>query len=84
MTEITSNPKIAQLNDALRTTFFGGSVTVTQGIQALAEETQRAILEAVRTFNDFSEDNDPYGEHDFGAFWHQGIRINWKIDCVPQ
>jgi hypothetical protein len=26
------------------------------------------------------EDNDPHGEHDFGAFEHEGQRIFWKID----
>jgi hypothetical protein len=28
----------------------------------------------------FTEDNDPHGEHDFGAFEHEGARIFWKID----
>ena len=27
------------------------------------------------------EGDDPYGEHDFGAFDHAGQRIFWKIDC---
>ena len=31
-------------------------------------------------FNDFTPDNDPYGERDFGAFTHKGQRIFWKID----
>jgi hypothetical protein len=30
----------------------------------------------VETFDVF----DPYGEHDFGAFEHNGQRIFWKID----
>ena len=30
--------------------------------------------------NDFNEDNDPYGEHDFGAIDHNGQKIYWKID----
>ena len=34
----------------------------------------------MRTFDDFSEDNDPWGEHDFGSFEHNGRTINWKID----
>ena len=28
----------------------------------------------------FTPDNDPYGEHNFGSFEHNGIRVFWKID----
>ena len=28
----------------------------------------------------FCEDNDPYGEHDFGAFEVEGEKLFWKID----
>lgn len=38
------------------------------------------ILSCVREFNDFSPDNDPYGEHDFGSFDYKGNKIFWKID----
>jgi hypothetical protein len=36
--------------------------------------------EKVETFDLFTQDNDPYGERDFGAFEHNGARIFWKID----
>jgi hypothetical protein len=39
----------------------------------------RAIA-AVCAFSEFTEDNDPHGEHDFGAFEIDGVRLNWKID----
>jgi hypothetical protein len=34
-------------------------------------------------FKDFTEDNDPYGEHDMGSFHIEGVtrKIFWKIDC---
>ena len=35
-------------------------------------------------FDAFTEDNDPHGEHDFGAFDHAGHRIFWKIDYYDQ
>ncbi len=41
---------------------------------------QCAIIEKVVTFDDFTPDNDPHGERDFGAFDHGGKRIFWKID----
>ena len=39
---------------------------LTSGVQDL--ERQLDILQKVRSFDQFTEDNDPYGEHDFGAF----------------
>jgi len=73
--------RIAQLNDEFRKTAGQGDhVYMTQGIQVLPPEDRLLILNLVKTFNNFSEDNDPYGEHDFGAFDHKGERIFWKID----
>lgn len=52
----------------------------TPGISALSMDDQSAIREKVELFDDFRRSNDPYGEHDFGAFEHDGKRIYWKID----
>lgn len=72
---------IADLNDLLRMTFIGGRVMMTSGIDALPFPVRESILGRVRTFDAFSEDNDPYGEHDFGSFEQEGAgRIFWKID----
>lgn len=76
------NLKVRELNDTFRTTGRGnGQVVITQGIQALSEADIRAILQKVQQFDQFSEDNDPWGEHDFGAFDHDGQKIFWKMDC---
>ena len=72
---------IAELNDAFRQSFTGGQVFFTRGVSALPQDMQGAITERVRSFDDFGEDNDPHGEHDFGAFDHDGRKIFWKIDC---
>jgi len=45
-----------------------------QGIAALPLPAQSAIREKVELFDNFTEDNDPHGEHDFGAFEHEDIR----------
>lgn len=71
---------IRALNDSLRTTFMGGRVLMTAGVQCLPEDTRSKVLTAVREFRDFSEDNDPHGEHDFGAFELAGQKFFWKID----
>ena len=80
---------ISKLNDRFRLSLgllplngnIPGRAVMTAGIAALAPELQVSILSKVRSFNDFTEDNDPYGEHDFGAFDLDGPgRIFWKID----
>lgn len=74
-------PEIAALNDlARRAMGLACRVVQTPGIAALPPEDQSAIREKVETFDTFTPDNDPYGEHDFGAFEHKGKRIFWKID----
>lgn len=76
-----SKNTILKLNDLLRTTFIGGKVLTTIGVRELPVEVQEDLLTKVRSFDDFCEDNDPYGEHDFGAF-EQSVagKIFWKID----
>ena len=71
----------AGLNDELRRTGRGGRVMMTAGVAALPEAERLALLEQVRTFAAFSPDNDPHGEHDFGAFAVGDVRCLWKIDC---
>ena len=39
---------------------------------------------AVASFAAFTEDNDPYGEHDFGAFHLSGDKLFWKIDTYEK
>ena len=72
--------KIRQLNDILRKTFIGGRVMLTTGVRAKSAEEQAEILQTVRLFNEFTKANDPYGEHDFGRFTHNGESIIFKID----
>ena len=69
-----------RLNDAFRQTFNGGKVVLTKNISILPSEELSAIVHKVQTYNNFNKDNDPYGEHDFGSFEHNGNTIFWKID----
>ena len=75
---MSSTEKIRELNDQFRQTMRGGRLMLTCGIAG--RNDTNAILDRVRQFNGFSEDNDPHGEHDFGAFDHAGDKIFWKID----
>jgi hypothetical protein len=76
--------RIAELNDALRTTFVGGEVFLTRGISTKPASGQQAIMARVRAFTDFTPENDPYGEHDFGSFEFLGETIFWKVDCYDR
>lgn len=71
---------VAALNDAFRRSFVGGQIVLTSGVTALPSPDAMAIIVAVRRFNVFNADNDPYGEHDFGSLEHGGRRYFWKID----
>ncbi len=74
--------RVRELNDRFREHGVGtGTLLITQGIQALGLANERRIIETVRTFDDFSPESDPWGEHDFGMFKHDGETIYWKIDC---
>ncbi|KXG87583.1 DUF3768 domain-containing protein [Agrobacterium bohemicum] len=72
--------RIRELNDVFRTTWLTGTVLLTSGIQSLADATQSHIVEGVQDFNAFTPDNDPHGEHDFGAVTVDGHKVFWKID----
>ncbi len=75
-----STAKIRALNDALRTLTGEGRIFFTAGIAALPRDEQAAILDRVFAFTDFTPDNDPHGEHDFGSFERAGKTVFWKID----
>ncbi|MBL0001836.1 MAG: DUF3768 domain-containing protein [Sphingomonadales bacterium] len=73
--------RIRQLNDQFRKLGIGnGSTMITPGIMEKGHVFMMAALLAVRTFNDFTNGNDPYGEHDFGAFTMGGERLFFKLD----
>lgn len=78
---MASDPReIARLNDRFRQTFMGGKVVMTQGVASLSEETKANVFDAVRTFASFTEDSDPYNEHDFGLFEVDETPFFFKID----
>jgi len=72
--------RIRELNDAFRTTLTGGRVLITAGVQARGGDFVARALEAVRTFDTFTPENDPHGEHDFGNLEVDGVNLFWKLD----
>ena len=77
---------LAVQNDAFRKGLphqpvLRGERVHTAGIEARGLEAILDIWRSVRAFDTFTEANDPYGEHDFGAFDHPlAGKVFWKID----
>ena len=42
------------------------------------------IFRTIAAFDDFHHDNDPYHEHDFGAFQLEDHRLFFKIDLYEE
>jgi len=55
-------------------------VLFTHGVQILCEDHLDEIVSGFRSFSDFTRDNDPHEEHDFGAYTVAGKRIFFKFD----
>ncbi len=89
---------IRRLNDAARERPGSASIAhVTSGFRSLPHADRFAALAAIVAFTKFDGDNDPYGEHDFGAIyrlaagaWTQDRpddekaitqTVFWKVDC---
>jgi hypothetical protein len=79
---------IAAMNDQLRgrlgMPIFGepytpGRIFFTAGINALPPSTQIALWFAIRDFTDFTLENNPHGERDFGAVHLEGAgEVFWN------
>lgn len=71
---------IAILNDNFRKTFIGGEVLLTAGIANMNSEDKANIVSLVKNFDNFTADNNPYFENDFGSFDYKDEKILFKID----
>lgn len=72
--------KIAALNDRFRG--MAVDVMITPGVRDLPQVIE--LMKVIEQFDMFNEDNDPYGEHDFGSLEWYGEKIFWKIDYYDQ
>ena len=71
--------RIRALNDRMRTTLTG-RIMLTNGVLNLPDGALAQVISKVRAFDQFSNDNDPYGEHDFGAVELDGDTYFFKFD----
>ena len=72
--------KIQELNDQFRSTLTGGQILFTPTVDNLPGDEHEALWNAIQSFDNFTTENDPHGEHDFGAVEIQGEKYFWKID----
>jgi hypothetical protein len=84
---IDRTARIAELaiaNDLFRITLSSprGRVIMTQGV-ARSNNCEK-ILKSVQNFRQFSPDDNPFGERDFGAFELDGVQYFWKIDYYDE
>jgi hypothetical protein len=71
---------ICKLNDELRQNLSTGTALITTGVAALGAEAVARIVKTIALYDDFCHANDPYEEHDFGAFDVDGHELFFKID----
>ena len=74
--------QIRTLNDQLRQNLGTGVVTavITIGVAALGHEAVARVVKTIVVYDDFCHENDPYEEHDFGAFEAEDHKLFFKID----
>lgn len=72
---------IAALNDRFRKQpHTYGRLMLTVGVKARGDAFVAQALRGIACYESFPHGDDPYGEHDFGAFVIDRQRIFWKID----
>ena len=76
----TKTEQIRTLNDRLRKNFTTGRAVITTEVAALGAEAVARIVKTIAVYDDFCHANDPYEEHDFGAFEAEDHVIFFKID----
>lgn len=88
-----TNALIAEQNDRFRTTWGAdftvpGQIVLTRGVADLSPAAKAIIMQRVQKFSEFTENNDPHGDHSFGAFEFEiadnSYHIFWKIDLYDQ
>ena len=86
MNETEKTKRIAEMNDTFRMSILDpsgprrGRLMITRGIQQFPVKSQLDLIRKVMYFRDFTEDNDPWKERDFGNLIHEGQKVYFKID----
>lgn len=72
---------IPGLSQKLRDEGCHFQIVMTRGFRAFIEENDKTeVIMAIALFDDFTQYNDPYGEHDFILLKYQGQSLYAKFD----
>jgi Protein of unknown function (DUF3768) len=72
--------RVRALNDELRKTGAGGNTYLTRGLIEKGADFIAKATAAVRAFDAFSDDNDPWQEHDCATLDVDGETVMFKVD----
>ena len=77
---------IASINDHIRKSIpylpHPHRMFLSASVAALSKETTERLFHDIRSVTDFPQDDDPYGERDFGSVTVDGNRFYWKFDYL--
>jgi hypothetical protein len=84
---MTVTETTAQRNDRIRKNGLFSvddrhDLVVTRGVDALGQEAVMQLVRDMMAFDNFTEDMDPHGDHDFGELRSGDTRVWFKIDQV--
>ena len=74
--QICEVSKVSMLNDKFRER--GTGVVFTGGVRSVQDLD--GLMKAIRAYDRFTPDNDPWQERDFGSLDWYGDKVFWKID----
>ena len=82
LVDTTKRDRIRELNDAFRKSFDSklGRIVMTAGVNSLPSDVKAMAIRKTAAFDVFTPENDPHGEHDFGAFELAGQKFFFKLD----
>lgn len=68
-------------NDMFRTTLHMiiGDIFLSPKVEKLSEMQQRQLIICIKTFNNFTPENDPEGMHNRGEIEFEGVWYDWII-----
>jgi hypothetical protein len=74
---------IAKINDEFREKLVPddfNDVFISLEVSFLEDDELEGLKEMIRKYNNFNDDNDPYGEHDMGSLTYNSRTYFFKID----
>lgn len=77
---LSESERIRAWNDQLRKFHRGGMMVISRGVAALPRARWADVIIAVAQFDNFTKDNDPYGEHDCAVVEVGDLTVIFKFD----